>query len=223
MLLSALFSGLFMASNVTHHKKKNWIKTCQCSHCSIYSQGRFIHSNRDVKGRLTNIRQIGLCLALLMFLLSSLPLQGILQEPLGEDGSPSGPAVLSHLRHTGHFPDAHKGGHPQAPCGCGHPQHLPIPLPAWLGAWYVLRVLKKGLGMAGLTRLFCRCGGSSFSRVHERIRITSNLLKHLENEHRRTGPVKRQPYTQTYVHRILQWPEQMKTFVLYSPVQQSVI
>ena len=65
-----------------------------------------------------------------MFLLSLLPLQGILQEPLGEDGTPSGPAVLSHLQHTGHFPDALKGGHPQAPCGGGHSQHLPIPLPA---------------------------------------------------------------------------------------------
>ena len=57
-------------------------------------------------------------------------LQGILQEPLGEDGSPGGPAVLSHLHHTAHFPNAHKGGHPQAPRGGGHPQHLPVPLPA---------------------------------------------------------------------------------------------
>lgn len=70
-----------------------------------------------------------------MFLLPSLPLQGVLQEPLGEDGPPSGSAVLSHLQHTNHFPDAHKGGYPQAPCGGGHPQHLPVPLSAGLGAW----------------------------------------------------------------------------------------
>lgn len=62
-------------------------------------------------------------------------LQGILQEPLGEDGPPGGPAVLSHFQHTGHFPNAHEGGHPQAPHCCGHPQHLPVPLPAWLGPW----------------------------------------------------------------------------------------
>lgn len=61
--------------------------------------------------------------------------QGIFQEPLGEDRPPGGPAVLSHLQHTGHFPDAHKGGHPQAPCCRGHPQHLPVPLPAGFGAW----------------------------------------------------------------------------------------
>lgn len=61
-------------------------------------------------------------------------LKGVLQEPLGEDGSPGGPTVLSHLQHTRQFQDAHKGGHPQAPRGGGHTQHLPIPLPARLGA-----------------------------------------------------------------------------------------
>lgn len=56
--------------------------------------------------------------------------QGLLQEPLGEDGTPCGAAVLPDLWSILHLPDAHATGCRAPPCGCGHTQHIPVPLPA---------------------------------------------------------------------------------------------
>lgn len=56
--------------------------------------------------------------------------QGLLQEPLGEDSAPGGAAVLPDLRSVLHLPDAHAAGCRAPPCGRGHAQHVPVPLPA---------------------------------------------------------------------------------------------
>lgn len=60
--------------------------------------------------------------------------QGLLQEPLGEDCPPAGAAVLPDLRSALHLPDAHAAGRGAPPCGRGHAQHIPVPLPTRPGA-----------------------------------------------------------------------------------------